>query len=162
MSDPFGKPPVEEDVIPGTETYPEADPNDPYGSLGTYNEEGVRTSPKGSDQGTCIGKVIAAAPHEGPSGPCVKLTVCGTEGRFNGRDFDLYISFSQKAKFKLDETYAAIGLPKGPFVKSRAIGVFVTLKLKDEQYNGQWSAKCSGLLCHPKGAGFRGSSNLPV
>src|SRR5439155_10982122 len=43
VSDPFGKPPVEEDVIPGTETYPEADPNDPYGSLGTYNEEGVRT-----------------------------------------------------------------------------------------------------------------------
>ena len=92
----------------------------------------------------------------------VVLTFVVTEGEFAGREFELYCSYSPRARFKLVETHAAMSLPEGPYPKSAAIGVYVTANLQDEEYNGSWSAKLKGVAKHPKGAGFRGTSALPA
>jgi hypothetical protein len=155
-NDPFGKPPEETVNF----EYPSDDDN-PYRPIGKY-EDGKLVSGEGTDRCEAIGKIIAVTPKQGPSGPMAVFTVVVTEGPFAGREFDLYCSFSPKAKFKLDETHDAIGLPRGPYPKSAAIGVYVVCKLQDEEYNDQWSAKLKGLKKHPKGAGYRGTANLPA
>lgn len=166
---PFGNAPTDEEVFGGTGEYqtPEAS-DDPYGPVGTYVDENGAEGRVGklkdgsTNKASAIGKVTAVEKKKGPSGPMMVFSLVGTEGRFAGRDFDLYVSYSPKARFKLVETHQAIGLPiDGPWTKSQALGVYVVLNLVDEEYQGQWGAKIKSVAKHPKGVGFRGAANLP-
>lgn len=133
---------------------------DPFRPIGRYDENGKHI--EGTPQkAKAIGKCVALKPDQGPSGPMLVFGFVVTEGDFAGREFDLYCSFSPKARFKVVETYNGLGLPLDrPYPKSAAIGVYVTLNLQDEEYNGRWSAKLKGIEKHPKGVGYRGTSNL--
>lgn len=166
---PFGTPPADEEVFGGTGEYTTPDPtDDPYGPIGVYiNEEGQEGSSGklkdgSTNKATSVGKITAVEKKKGPAGPMMVFSVVGTEGKFAGRDFDLYVSFSPKARFKLVETYNAIGLPiDGPWAKSKAVGVYVGINLIDEEYQDKWSAKIKSVFKHPKGVGYRGAANLP-
>lgn len=157
MSDPFGSAPASEESIDFK--VPDAK-DDPYRPIGTYDEETGKLI-EGPTKAEVPGKIVALAKKTGPSGPMVVFSTVVTEGEFAGREFDLYCSFSPKARFKIIETYKAVGLPiDQPYPKSAAIGVYVILCLEDEEYNGRWSAKLRSLKAHPKGVGYRGTAAL--
>ena len=116
-----------------------------------------------TNKASTVGKVTGVEKKTGPAGPMMVFTVTVTEGKFSGRDFDLYVSFSPKARFKLVESYNALGLPlDGPWGKSKAVGVYVGVNLIDEEFNDQWSAKIKSIFKHPKGVGYRGAATLPA
>lgn len=166
---PFGNAPADEEVFGGTGEYTTPDAaDDPYGPIGVYvNAEGVegrsgKLKEGSTNKETTIGKITDVTKDKGPAGPMMVFDVVVTEGKFAGRDFKVYASFSPKARFKLVETYQAIGLPvDGPWGKSKAVGTYVGVNLIDEEYQDQWSAKIKSLFKHPKGVGYRGAANLP-
>lgn len=167
---PFGEAPADEEVFGGTGEYTTPDEkDDPYRPIGVYidpetGQEGSTGKLKdgSTNKATAIGKVVGVEKKKGPAGPMMVFSVVATEGQFAGRDFDLFVSFSNKARFKLVETYQAIGLPiDGPWGKSQAVGVYVTLNLQDEEYQNKWGAKIKSVAKHPKGVGYRGAANLP-
>ena len=165
-STPFGQPPAtaDEDMIDpsqGEYRVPSAD-EDPYRPIGEYDPETGKHVAGTPQKATTIGRVTALEKKNGPKGPMLVFSVVATEGQYAGRDFETYVSFSPSARFKVIETYNAIGLPHdGPYPKSAAVGVYVTINLQDEEYNGRWSAKIKSLAAHPKGVGYRGTAALP-
>jgi hypothetical protein len=155
MSDPFGAPTEEMIDLPIAD-----ETDDPFRPIGTYNEEG-KLVVGSTNKAQAIGKCVALEQKQGPSGPMIVFGFVATEGTFAGREFPLYCSFSPKARFKVVETYQGLGLPeKGPWPKSQPIGVYVTLNLQDEEYEGKFSAKLKGISKHPKGVGYRGTTEL--
>lgn len=157
-ANPFGAPP--EDMIGGEYKVPD-EKDDPYRPIGSYDAANKLIAGS-SNKATCIGKCTAVKPGTGPSGPMLVFSFVATEGEFAGRDFESYVSFSPKARFKVVETYNALGLPLDkPYPKSAAIGVYCVLNLQDEEYNERWSAKLKSVAKHPKGVGFRGAAALP-
>lgn len=157
MSDPFGKP--TEDMIDEAKYRVPDQSEDPNRPIGTYENGKLVAGSK--NKCSTMGRCTALKEAEGPSGPMLVFSFVVTEGEFAGRDLDLYCSFSPKARFKVVETYGALGLPeKGPWPKSQPIGVYVVMNLQDEEYQGNWSAKLKGVAKHPKGAGYRGASEL--
>lgn len=156
--DPFGSAPGTDDVI--DQKVPDQK-DDPFRPIGNYNDE-TGAYIDGPQKAEVIGKVVALEKKDSSAGiPMVVFSTVVTEGEFAGREFDIYCSFSPKARFKIIETYKAIGLPiDAPYPKAAAIGVYVVLCLKDEEYNGRWSAKCNALKPHPKGVGYRGTAAL--
>jgi len=159
VSNPFVAPPAEDMV---GYTVPDAS-EDPFRPIGqTDPETGAYLNPKQPAKVECNGKCIALKTEEKAAGPCVVLTFVATEGAFAGREFELYVSYSPKARFKVVETYTAMNLPLDrPYPKAQAIGTHVVLCLQDEEYEGRWSAKLKKVKAHPKGAGFRGAAELP-
>lgn len=166
---PFGSAPADEEVFGGTGAYTTPDAaDDPYGPIGVYiDDEGVegrsgKLKEGSTNKETTNGKITGVEKGTGPSGAMMIFDVVVTEGRLSGRDFKLYVSYSPKARFKLVETYNAIGLPiDGPWGKSKALGVYVGINLIDEEYQNQWSAKIKSIFKHAKGVGYRGAANLP-
>lgn len=159
---PFGSAPADEEMFgTGNDGYtPPDEKDDPFRPIGTYAEG--KLVPGSVNKASCVGKCTAIEKKTGPSGPMLVFSYVATEGAFAGRDFDLYVSFSPKARFKLVETYESHGLPlDGPWGKSKAVGSYVILNLQDEEYEQKWSAKLKGIAKHPKGVGYRGAANLP-
>lgn len=155
---PFGTPP--EEVMDYRVPDESEDPYRPIGA--TDPATGEYLTPDKPARIDVPGKCIALVKKQGPSGPMGVFTLVCTEGPFAGREFELYCSFSRKARFKVVETYGALGLPLDrPFPFSTAVGVCCVLKLQDEEYEGRWSAKIKSVGAHAKGAGFRGSNALP-
>jgi hypothetical protein len=153
VSDPFGAPPEDMVNIPVP-----SESDDPYRPIGTTGADGKFAPGKLKTIGRCIGLVQ----EQKAKGPCLKLTWVVTEGDFAGREFELFVSFSPAARFKVVETYNALGLPLDgtPYPKSQVVGAYATLNLEDEEYNGRWSAKLKGIEPHPKGVGYRGAAEL--
>lgn len=156
-NDIFGAPPQEEEegfVVPD-------ESDDPYRPIGRYDDNNELISGKGSDRRDVPGKCIAAIKKQGPKGPMIVATFVATETDFAGREFDVYLSFSPAARGILVSNLQALGQPtNAPVVASRLVGIYVILGLQDELYNDRWSAKAKVLKKHPKGAGYRGTSDL--
>lgn len=170
-TDPFDKPPTgaspSDDVIDPSQGYQVPDEkDDPFRPIGSYDilEDGsMKLIPGSNTKAEAPGKLCAIEKKQGPSGPMLVFSYVVTEGAFAGREFDLYVSFSNKARFKLVETYKAHGLPlEGPWPKAQAIGTYVILKLQDEEYQGRFSAKLKGVVAHPKGVGYRGTAQAAL
>lgn len=153
-ANPFGSAPAEETFdmpVPSAE-------DDPFGPIGTYDENNNLV--EGVAKLDVPGKCVSWATHNATT---VKAEFVCTEGKFAGRTFPTYVSFKPQARFKVVEVYKALGLPLDrPFPKAQPIGCFVILGLQDEEYEGRMSAKIGKVKVHPKGAGFRGTSNLPA
>jgi len=159
VSNPFGAAP--EDEVFNLKT-PEAK-DDPYGPIGAVDPETeVYLTPDKPARAECLGKCTSVKQDVGPSGPMLVFDFVATEGRFAGRDFTTYVSFSDKARFKVVETKQAFGTKINEFfTRNNCVGVYVILCLQDELFDGRWSAKLRGTKAHPKGAGFRGANLLP-
>lgn len=157
---PFGSAPAE-DLFNVPVPDAKDDPFRPIGEV--HPETGEYLQPDKPAKLEVPGRCTALVNKQGPSGPMAVFSYVVTEGQYAGRDFDLYVSFSPKARFKVVETYKAHDLPLDrPYPKSQAVGSNVILCLRDEEYEGRWSAKLAAVKPHPKGAGYRGASALPA
>ena len=152
-SDPYGQPPSDELV---DLAFPED--SEDSGAIGKKNEDGVFIPGKLITEGRCIG-VDQRVSKSGNN--MTVFTFVGTGKKFAGTEFDLYCVYLSNAKFKLIETHQALNIPEGPFKKPLAIGVYVTMDLEDEEYNGKWRAKLKGVRAHDNGAGYRGKVATP-
>ena len=165
---PFGTPPEEfvDFVVP-------SESDDPSRPIGRYDEHGnpltnPATGAPFPNFCDVLGKVVALKRSVGPSGySLLTLSFVVTDGisqeskRFAGREFDLYLSANPKARFKVVESYEALGLPlERPYTKSQAIGVYAILRLVDEEYEGRWSPKLRKISKPTQGAGYRGAASL--
>lgn len=157
----FGAPPAEDMIDPAAGYQVPDEKDDPYRPIGTYDEDGKLVAGT-SNKATVPGRCTAIKDSTGPKGKMLVFSFVCTEGVYAGRDFDSYVSFSPAARFKVVETYTALGLPlTGPYPRKQAIGVNVLLNLQDEEYQGRWSAKIKSVVAHPKStkdAPYRGSA----
>lgn len=160
MSNPFGSAPAE-DLFDLSVPDAKDDPFRPIGECDPVTGEYLQKDKPAKLE--VNGRCTALTNKQGPSGPMAVFSFVVTEGVYAGRDFDLHVSFSPKARFKVVETYKAFDLPLDrPYPKSQAIGVNVILCLRDEEYQERWSAKLNAVKPHPKGAGYRGTNALPA
>lgn len=168
MSNPdaaFGAPPENaENMIDPAKGYEVPDAkDDPFRPVGEYDEDNKLVA--GSKNKIQVpGKCVAVKEDTGPAGKMLVFSFVCTEGDFAGREFDSYVSFSPKARFKVVETYTALCLPQtGPWPKSKAVGTHCLLNLQDELYQERWGAKIKSVQIHPKSTkevGYRGTAAL--
>lgn len=95
---------------------------------------------------------------QGQSGPYIKYTLEIQEGPFQGRWLWLYLSLSEKARFKLNEFLDAVEAPKkGTSHPEDFVGAVFRVMVEHEEYNGRKQAKPTKMF--PKG--YKGQGPTP-